>query len=199
MAKPPVSLYNPNYQRQQLLETHLTTLSRIFDQFFAIPQGQYPGITFTRGCNMAHVLVLLHRLYVLDDPSWNRAVVRERVDLFALGDNLAKILAETGGSRKDAPSAPDDNMFIRFSRMIRSMCSAWWAELQFSERRQQSGDYHRQPQSLWPPTPNTNPDSGIRGGVGNGGIVPAPALEMIPDDLWFNELFNTSWGGKPWF
>jgi hypothetical protein len=140
---------------------------------------------------MAHCLILLHRLHVLDDPSWDPATVRERVDLFALGDRLASILAETGGSGGGALSATDDNMFIRFSRMIRSMCSAWWAELQSSERRQQSGGRHRQSQSLWR-APNIDVTTGIRGELAQGGMPPAPAYEMISDDVWLNEMFDTA-------
>lgn len=145
-------------------------------------QDQYPGVTFTRWCKMAHSLILLHRLYVLDEPSWDRAMARERVDLFALGDRLASILAEIGGNGGAALSATDGNMFTGFSRMIRSMCSAWWTDLKSSERSRQSGDRHRQSQSLWP-VPNIEIDTGI---------ATMPAFEMMSDDAWLNELFYTS-------
>jgi hypothetical protein len=130
---------------------------------------------------MAHCLILLHHLYVLDDPSWDRAAARERVDLFALGDRLISILAEIGAS------SLDDNMFTRFSRMIRSMCSAWWAELQ-------SDDRNRSSQGPWP-APHTDADPGTRGRLAHGEMTPTPAahlLEMMPDDAWLNELFNMS-------
>ncbi|OKL55924.1 hypothetical protein UA08_08912 [Talaromyces atroroseus] len=141
LTKPLVSLYIPNYQRQQLFETHLTTLTRIFDHFF-IPQDQYSGVIFIRWCQMAHGLILLHRLYVLDDdPSWDQASARDHVGLFALGDRLTSILAETGASRGGARSDSNENMFIRFSRIIQSICSAWVVELQSSELRLESYDY----------------------------------------------------------
>jgi hypothetical protein len=164
----------------------------MFDQFFAISPEQYPGVIFTRWCKMAHCLILLHHLHVLDDPSWDPATAGERVDLFAIGDRLASILAEAGGSGRGALSATDDSMSIRFSRMIRSMCSAWRAEFQSLERRQQSGGRCRLSQSLWR-APNIDVATGIRGKLARGGMTPAPPFEMISDDVWLNEMLDMAW------
>ncbi|EEA22396.1 hypothetical protein TMatcc_008158 [Talaromyces marneffei ATCC 18224] len=192
LAKNPVSLYSPNYKWHQLLEAHLKTITHSFDQFFSMQQDQYPAMTFARWCQMAHVLILLHRLFVLNDPSWE---ARQRVNLFALGDRLVNILAETGASRGGGtPSGADDSIFIRFSRMIKSMCNAWWAELQSPEHRQQSGDRHWQLQGLYP-SQNTDPDIVARGGLlAQGGMAASGLVThqygMMSDDDWMNEIFN---------
>ncbi|CAJ2509724.1 Uu.00g056240.m01.CDS01 [Anthostomella pinea] len=189
LTKQAISPHFPNYQRQQLVETHLTTIMRCFDSFFAIPSDQFPGVSFIRWCQMAHDLILLHRLYVLDEPSWDRAAARERVDLFNLCDRLVRLLGETAASCGSTPGG-DDNIFIRFSRMIWSMCSTWWAELQSTERIQQTGSNQRQLQGPWS-GPNMDTDFGVMSGATNGGYS-AVAHPFTPraDDAWLDEIFN---------
>ncbi|KAL8787768.1 MAG: hypothetical protein Q9195_007637 [Heterodermia aff. obscurata] len=126
-SNPPFSAYNPNPQRHQLLTTHLDTLTRWFDLFFAIPLDLYAAISFASWCHMAHALMLLHRLYMLDEPAWDRTAVSARLDLFALCDRLAAILDNT---------AKGQDVFIIFAKMVRSMRTGWLAEVPAAEWRQ---------------------------------------------------------------
>ena len=123
------SPYNLNLQRHQLLTKHLETLIQWFDLFFAIPLDVYAGITFAWWSHMAHGLKLLHRLYILDEPAWDRATVRARLDLFTLCDRLIAILNNT---------ASGQNVFVTFAEMISSLRNGWLTEMQAMERQSQT-------------------------------------------------------------
>ena len=166
---PNPSAYNLNLQRHQLLTKHLETLIRWFDLFFAIPLGVYAGITFAWWSHMAHGLKLLHRLYMLDEPAWDRAAVRARLDLFALCDRLAAILNNT---------ARGQDVFVTFAKMIRSLRTGWLTEMQATDWRQ----LEPQPQQQTMGQQRLNMESSVE--------MPMSFAMTGDDDAWLQEFLN---------
>lgn len=139
---------------------------------------------------MAHSLMLLYRLYVLEDPAWDRAAVRARLDLFALCDRLAAILDDTAARRMSGQYAEED-MFVKFAKMIRSMRNGWLSEVQAADwmdnhnhqRQSQSQDqWLGQGQGL-------EVDAGLAGGFMPTMSIP---MTMTSDDAWLQDIFNVS-------
>ena len=82
---------------------------------------------------MAHCLMLLHRLYTLDEAAWDRvATVRARVDLFALCDRLAAVMENT--ARGD-----QDSVFGTFAEMVKGIRNGWLTEVEERSQQQQDG------------------------------------------------------------
>jgi hypothetical protein len=217
LRKPRVSLHNPSQQHHQLLEAHLASITRCFDLFFTIPPDRYLGLTLTCWYQMAQYLIFLHRLlYVLDDQSWSPAAARQRVDLFALCDRLARLLSDTGagevslGHDGHVSGSPHDNIFSKFSHAVRTMSNAWLAELQLqqpaSEYRLHGVGWKRKRQQVqqatpgrqWPPVSNTHTEIDAMewlGGYGGTGVTTAvvqPSRRKL-DNAWLNELFDVAW------
>lgn len=191
LTKAPNSAYSPNFQRHQQLNEHLETIIRWFDLFFAIPLDLYVGMTFAFWCHMAHGLLSLYRLYVLDDPAWDRAAVHARLDLFALCDRLAAILDDTAARRAGQPHTEED-MFAKFAKMVRSMRTGWLAEVQAVDWRA-SNDHSRQPQGQWPGH-GMGVSAEMAGGFADGvntASMPMPTM-MMSDDAWMQDIFNVS-------
>ena len=115
--------------------------------------------------------MLLHRLYMLDEPAWDRAAVRARLDLFALCDRLAAILDNT---------ARGQDVFGTFAKMVRSMRTGWLAEVQAAEWRQP------QPQ----PQQQLIGQEGFKMGSSFEMPMPMPFAMAGDDDAWLQNFLN---------
>lgn len=148
---------------------------------------------------MAHALMLLHRLYVLDDPAWDRGAARSRVDLFELCNRIAAILEETGARRRSVgvPRSEDD-MFSRLSGYMRSMRAAWGAELETADWREGIDRYRLQPGQWAAPYPDwgMGPECDSCRSmtvVAGQARQPARLMDNMPNDAWLQDMFNVSW------
>ncbi|KAK4187418.1 hypothetical protein QBC35DRAFT_233924 [Podospora australis] len=133
LAQPRVSALGstgPDLQRYTAMEACLTAIKDWFDRHFSIPSYVYIGMTFSYWCHMAHCLLSLYRLSILDDPAWDRRAVRQKVDLVAICDRL-KVGFEELSARRKLESGPtiEEDGFSKFNAMLRSMKSGWSAEI----------------------------------------------------------------------
>jgi hypothetical protein len=133
----PKSTFNPimsNMHRYEAMEACLDAVRSWFDRHFSIPSYVYIGMTFGYWWNLAHCLLTLYRLSVLDEPSWNRRAVRDRIDLLATLDQVRAGFDEIAAQRRlDTSPTVNDDPFSNFSKMVRSMKTNWALELAATE------------------------------------------------------------------
>lgn len=86
--------------RLESLTSCILSLKSWFEIYLAIPISTYIDISFPFFTQLAHCVVILHRLSVLEDPGWDRSVVRETVDILAVLErvvvNFRSLSAEGG-------------------------------------------------------------------------------------------------------
>ncbi len=117
-------------QRYEAMEACLGAVNEWFDRHFSIPSYVYIGMTFSYWWGMAHCLLTLYRLTILDDPGWDRRAVRNRMDLLAILDRLKAGFDEVAVQRRrDAGATVDEDLFHKFSKMAISMKHSWAPEL----------------------------------------------------------------------
>lgn len=117
-------------QRYEALEACLNAVHDWFDRHFSIPSYVYIGMTFTYWWNMAHCMLMLYKLSVLDEPAWNRRAVRLRLDLLAVCDRLGVGFDDISGPRNEStgPTLEEDS-FAKFAKMVRAMKVNWAPDL----------------------------------------------------------------------
>ncbi|KAH6617733.1 hypothetical protein B0J18DRAFT_371625 [Chaetomium sp. MPI-SDFR-AT-0129] len=117
-------------QRYEALEACLNAIHDWVDRHFSIPSYVYVGMTFTYWWNMAHCMLMLYKLSVLDEPAWNRRAVRQRLDLLAVCDRLGAGFDDISGPRNEltGPTLEEDS-FAKFAKMVRAMKANWAPDL----------------------------------------------------------------------
>ncbi|KXX73648.1 Transcriptional regulator WAR1 [Madurella mycetomatis] len=132
LAKPksPASGTIPDLQRYEAMEGCLSAVRDWFDRHFSIPSYVYVGLTFGYWCHMAHCMLALYRISVLDDPAWDRRAVRNKIDLLGVCDRLKTGFEQVAAQRLlDGGLTVEEDGFSKFNRMLRTIKSSWAAEL----------------------------------------------------------------------
>lgn len=133
----PKSTFNPimsSMNRYEAMEACLDAVRGWFDRHFSIPSYVYIGMTFAYWWNLAHCLLTLNRLSILDETAWNRRAVRDRIDLLATLDQVKAGFDEIAAQRRlDTGPTVGDDPFSKFSKMVRSMKANWAPELAATE------------------------------------------------------------------
>jgi hypothetical protein len=117
-------------QRHEAMQASLSAAKDWVDRHLSIPSYVYVGMTFGYWWNMAHCLLTIYRLTVLDEPAWNRAAVRSKCDLLLICDQLRVGFEEVAAKRRlDAGPTVEEDTFSRFVQMMRMMKSNWGPDL----------------------------------------------------------------------
>ncbi len=168
-------------QRYEALEACLSAARDWFDRHFSIPSYVYIGMTFSYWWNMAHCLLTLYRLTVLDDPAWDRRSVRNRVDLLAILDRLQAGFEEVVAQRRleTGPTVEEDS-FTKFVKMAWSMKSNWGPEVAAVEGSPESAE------SAATMTAGVILDGGNEG-------LNMPFFQPEDSETWIAGLFDMNW------
>lgn len=120
----------PEMQPYEAMEACLSAIKAWFDRHFSIPSYVYVGMTFSYWWNMAHCLLILARLSILDDPAWDRRAVRNRIDVLAVLDRLKAGFEEVSTQRRmDTGPTVEEDSFPKFVKMVSTMRTNWGGEL----------------------------------------------------------------------
>jgi hypothetical protein len=89
-SRAPVDSNSPDFQRLESLYACLQATRNWFDLFFTISLALYIGFSMS----ISHCIIALHRLSTINDPDWDRGLVRETSNLSLVLDPLVKKLAQ---------------------------------------------------------------------------------------------------------
>ncbi|KAJ5085829.1 hypothetical protein N7532_010600 [Penicillium argentinense] len=164
------SVTSPELHRLESLCACLQAAKSWFDTWLPIPGELYLGIPFTMYFQFSRALVTLYKLSTLDDPAWDRNMVRNTANILEILDRIAynmKICA----SSFDV-SAPEWNIFDKGMKMTQSIKQGWEPQLM----------------EIW--YPNV-PPSGIESDF----VTPSSTMPDFPingfDDAWMMEVFGS--------
>jgi hypothetical protein len=180
MAKPKSSFNGTmsDMERYEAMEASLCAAKEWFDRHFSIPPYVYVGMTFPYWWNMAHCLVTIHRLSILEDPAWDRHAVRSKCDLIAFCDRLRLGFEEVAALRRmEAGPTEEEDSFAKFVKLMVLMKNSWVRDLSAVEGNPKPG-------SAAPAEPliNENIDGLIE-----------PFLQPEDSDMWLAGFFDMNW------
>ncbi|KAK4654465.1 hypothetical protein QC762_403520 [Podospora pseudocomata] len=184
VAKPRISPTTtvPDLQRYAAMEACLNAIKDWFDRHFSIPSYVYIGMTFSYWCHMAHCLLSLYRLSVLDDPAWDRRAVRNKLDLLRICDQLKLGFEELSAKRRlDSGPTIEEDGFTKFNMMLRTMKSGWVAELAAIDGVDLSGGGHH----------SSSVEQYLD--AGNANELNLPLFHAEDPEAWMAGLFDMNW------
>jgi len=141
-AKPKAAgSFAPDMQQLEALEASLQTIKKWFDTHLLLPSCAYPSLTFIHWCKMVHCFAsLTHLAFEVENPSWDRRAVMDRIDILGILDKITQRLDEVSDIRKrESVGSMEEDMFTRFARLLRKMKRLWLAETINSDQRMPTG------------------------------------------------------------
>ncbi|KAJ5713761.1 uncharacterized protein N7483_010942 [Penicillium malachiteum] len=171
----PALPHSPELQRLESLCAALHATKRWLDIWLSIPPELYYGLPFTMFFQFSRALMSLFKLSTLEDPSWDRNVVRNTANVLEILDQIHFNMNKTA-EMVVAANDQDLSIFEKGVKMITSIKQGWEPKLM----------------EVWYPS---LPPSGLSG-TGDEFVPPAPDLSNLMslnglDDAWMMEIFGS--------
>lgn len=113
-------------ERLDSLSRCLNSIKSWFEIFFTIPPSNYLSISWPMFTQLAHSIIILHRLSTFEDSAWDLGLVRSTMDLNLVLEHFINNLRLMRGHRSDS-SEPD--MFAKVALVFESAKS--WSKNRF--------------------------------------------------------------------
>jgi hypothetical protein len=116
----------PDAHRLSMLARCLQTIRAWLDVYFNMPPATSASASFFIWCQMSHVTTSLYRLSVIEEPDWDKDLVRATVDLMEVMDKLIQRFSHVSaeaGLICDRPDGLDPYAMVVLS--VRTIKSAW--------------------------------------------------------------------------
>lgn len=170
----------------------------LLDNYLSFSPAQYLYIPFSVTLHFGRAAQTVYRLLVVDDPDWDRAIVKASIDLMAVMErtavNYQKVHQVCGLETTDDIETTD--YYSRAANALRATIPAWTATLEQVGAGSGSG-------SEAGPGPGPGPGAGAGAA---GGAVPAPfdqsqlpieftSMEWL-DDPWLTDNLLRSYEGN---
>lgn len=112
---------SPNFQKLESLHACLISIKKWFEVFLSISPALYIGFAQKTYMQLAHCTITMHRLTVLEDLEWDKALVRQTLNFLPILDHLVEKFAVVKLAAKlDDDSAEDNDIYSALSRRIAS-------------------------------------------------------------------------------
>jgi hypothetical protein len=167
----PASRSNFNFKRLEYLNACLQSAKSSLDVFLSFEPLQYVGMSFPIILHFSYSIQILYRLSILEDPEWDRDVVRSTADVIWYLEQVAVKMGEVNEALRLEYIGMGTTSFARGAEAIRATIPLWNSVLE----RNANG-------------PTTSPQGAAQGGDGFPDTGPA----NLSDDSWFMDIF-ASW------
>jgi hypothetical protein len=111
------------------LERCLDCIVSYFDYFCKIPSINYPCVPFAHYSYLSHFIISLYRLTTIDDPAWDVAEVRKRIDVLEIADHFINKMLEVHQTANYVLNDGSMAIFTRFGKIMGFIRDEWAAEL----------------------------------------------------------------------
>jgi hypothetical protein len=162
---------SPEMHRLESLCTCLQGCKSWLDTWLAISPDHHIGISFTVFFQFSRALVSLYKLSTLEDPAWDRNMVRNTANVLEILDRILYNLKKSSRILSD-PDQPEYNVYEKGVKMVQSIKQGWEPKLM----------------EVW--FPNLPTDE-----ISNQYVQTPPLPEVMPmtgfDDAWMLEVFGS--------
>jgi len=127
-SQPSLSLGTLDHIRA--LERSVDCVESYFTYFFALPVSEYASMPMAHLAYFSRNLTTLYWLSVLDDPAWDRAAVRRRVDVLATTDAFLRNIMEIPRVCNFVMDGQTTDVFTRFAKIVKCIRDGWATDLE---------------------------------------------------------------------
>ncbi|KAK3361646.1 hypothetical protein B0T24DRAFT_642079 [Lasiosphaeria ovina] len=174
----------PDAERLTLLADCLRTARIFFDYFFTIEPAEYRGFGFCIYTQVSHFISSVYRLSMIDDPDWDRDMVRSTIDIIDVMDHVAaqfERVAADAGILNDRPDG--GNLWTYTARATETIRASW--------------------EPIFRPKTSSDVDpSDAPGGPENFDTAASTGLEGFSGDFvecfngWMTDMWEMSWNAS---
>lgn len=162
---------SPEMHRLESLCTCLQGCKFWLDTWLAISPDHHIGISFTVFFQFSKALVGLYKLSTLEDPAWDRNMVRNTANVLEILDRILYNLKKSSRIMSD-PDHLEYNVYEKGVKMVQAIKQGWEPKLM----------------EVW--FPNLPTDE-----ISNQYVQTSPLPEVMPmpgfDDAWMLEVFGS--------
>lgn len=117
------------YKRREYLQACLQAAKSFLDSFLAIDVSEYHALPFWIMIEYAHSAQVLYRLTVLDDPGWDRSMVRQTADIIYYLEQTAIKMDQAHEIGDYSVNGADGSLFTKACASLRATIPIWSANL----------------------------------------------------------------------
>ncbi|KAI0123495.1 hypothetical protein BJ170DRAFT_713751 [Xylariales sp. AK1849] len=129
--QPSTSFYKSfDYKRREYLQACLVSTKAFLDLFLSIDVGDYPGLSFAVMVQFSHSVQALYRLSLLEDPGWDRSLVRQQADVVDYLEQTAVKMDLVHQVGDFASNGPEGSLFARAAIALKLTIPTWAATLE---------------------------------------------------------------------
>jgi len=175
LSDEPLISTTSEFSRLDYLSACVPSIKSWFQTFFAIPPTSYLSLAFPVFTQLTHSIVILYKLSVLDDPAWDRGLVRETVDIFLILEQLIGNFQLMAGTT-DSTEEPAAHVFAKLAYLFDSV-RTWLKNKPIPSR------VHENSAS----SANSHTNNGD--GAGEVALQDGELMDMM-DDAWMSEVLG---------
>lgn len=139
LSKSSAVVNSPGFQRLDSLYACLHAIKSWFDLFLDLPPASYVGFSIPIPIQMAQCIIGLFRLLTLDDPVWDRGLVRDTANLsLILERSIEKYTQVKSVMGLDRGASEDVDIFSGTATKLGSIKS-WWDAKVAAEMKDRMG------------------------------------------------------------
>ncbi|KAJ9296563.1 hypothetical protein DTO271G3_5261 [Paecilomyces variotii] len=128
LVKPPAD-EEMSSQRLDHLYACLHVVKQFFGLFFTIPPAEYTSLALPYLTQLSHCLVTLFRLSTLDYPGWDKAAVKDTVDILAIAEQIATRMGQVADAVGMRCEGAYGDPFNKLGMVMQKLRSEWAVRL----------------------------------------------------------------------
>ncbi|KAH8196146.1 hypothetical protein TruAng_009681 [Truncatella angustata] len=183
MYQPPSSppYKSHEYKRREYLQAAVESAKTFLETFISIDATGYLGLPFWLLIEYAHSSQVLYRLSLLDDPGWDRSMVRQTADIIYYLEQTAVKMDQAHEMGNFGVNGSDGSLFTKAAFALRMTIPSWTANLE----------------AIGAVTAAQTEAQTISStiGVQSTNVQTDPMLMDFADDTWLTDMF-ASWEGS---
>jgi len=166
---PLISSHQPyDSRRFEYLYTCAQATKSGLDNFLSLSSSEWIGLNFAIVLQFSHGIQVMHRLSCLQNPGWDRALIRSTIDVLDYLEQAAVKMEQAYVDWRMGRAEEETSVFCKGAQIMRSAVPIWAASLEKADKGDERQD-------------NENTESGMD-----------EMLMDFSDETWFTDLFG-SW------
>lgn len=166
---PLISSHRPyDSRRFEYLYTCAQATKSGLDNFLSLSSSDWIGLNFAVILQFSHGIQVMHRLSCLQNPGWDRALIRSTIDVLDYLEQVAVRMEQAYENWKIGDAGNETSVFCKGAQIMRSAVPIWAASLEKAEK----GDERQGSENM---------ESGMD-----------EMLMEFSDETWFTDFFG-SW------
>lgn len=123
LSRAPIMSNMTGFQRLENLYSCLISAKAFLDMFRNTPPAQFAGMPFSTFSQFGNCLIALYKLSTLDDPAWDKTMVRETADVLLIIDQVVQTMGQI--TEFVAGPGQEDRTFLKGATLMRSLRQKW--------------------------------------------------------------------------